>query len=286
MQYLHRTLKDFIEMPKIWNYLCAASGSFDPYVSLCKAYALEAKLMDMSKSPITDLVVIVERAINNCCRAQKKSDTALIPLLDMLNTAITAQLKRINNRWIAKRSKDHAVLMPLTIRHDLAFWVEALLKRGHPTSPGGPGIPYLLVAVDAEAELDMPWNAGKDSNKGPSSKCVLALLEAGANPHERYREEPIWKFVRHKIVQDLRSLAHGHHNCSAAPIDTWLDVAETFARHGADPDSLRRLISPEWITNIKSRFPAQIDRLMELWSQPERQLRWSHSGRQRKRKRV
>jgi hypothetical protein len=46
VEYLHRTLKDYIEQPRIWIEIRSSAPSFDPHVSLFKAYALQMKSLD------------------------------------------------------------------------------------------------------------------------------------------------------------------------------------------------------------------------------------------------
>ncbi|KAG4274688.1 hypothetical protein FPRO04_09052 [Fusarium proliferatum] len=50
VQYLHRTVKDFIETPETWDWLTAMSKeSFDPCIALAKSYLLQLKTMDTSQ---------------------------------------------------------------------------------------------------------------------------------------------------------------------------------------------------------------------------------------------
>ena len=46
VQYLHRTVKDYLERPDIWNRILLTTGhSFDPNVSLCRSFIVQIKML-------------------------------------------------------------------------------------------------------------------------------------------------------------------------------------------------------------------------------------------------
>jgi hypothetical protein len=46
VQYLHRTVKDFLENPTLWDQLIAANRSpYDPYLALCRSFVTQFKVM-------------------------------------------------------------------------------------------------------------------------------------------------------------------------------------------------------------------------------------------------
>ena len=48
VQYLHRTVKDFLEQPEIWDRIVAATGAkFHPYTALYASYLLQLKSLDL-----------------------------------------------------------------------------------------------------------------------------------------------------------------------------------------------------------------------------------------------
>ncbi|KAL6711537.1 hypothetical protein ACN47E_004471 [Coniothyrium glycines] len=46
VQYLHRTLKDYLEQPNVWAEMCSAAPAFDPHLPLFRAYTLQLKSLD------------------------------------------------------------------------------------------------------------------------------------------------------------------------------------------------------------------------------------------------
>ena len=55
-QYLHRTVKDFLEQPEIWDRIVAATGAkFHPYTALYASYLLQLKSLDPESMTKTQL---------------------------------------------------------------------------------------------------------------------------------------------------------------------------------------------------------------------------------------
>ena len=44
VQYLHATVKDFFEKPKVWDGLDVPKESFDPHITLCRSYIIQFKI--------------------------------------------------------------------------------------------------------------------------------------------------------------------------------------------------------------------------------------------------
>ncbi|KAF4943245.1 hypothetical protein FGADI_13536 [Fusarium gaditjirri] len=100
VQYLHQTVKDFLEMPETWDRLMAMNEEpFDPCIALAKSYLLQLKTMDTAQIKIDG---IWERALD-CISYTKRSvqnngpvQMELMHKLDRTTTALTQRYKSID----------------------------------------------------------------------------------------------------------------------------------------------------------------------------------------------
>jgi hypothetical protein len=250
---LYRTLKDYIEQPEIWKQICVTTPLFSPLASLCKAYALEIKGIDYSVSDdyednedtLEDIQCRIPELIADamfiCTLADDQQSKSLIPVLDALDAIVTRKFTPKGDRQVAQVPQSPPLMMSLAIRYDLYFWIEELLKRGHPTRLSRSGAPFIFIAVDNDDDflelpgmpLDMDWERRRIEYR-PSVKCLGALLSNGADPCEEYGDSTAWSRVVDKfseILSDPDVLVVSDY--SALAIGEWLDVAEIFIGHGA-----------------------------------------------------
>ncbi|KAJ3538693.1 hypothetical protein NM208_g5796 [Fusarium decemcellulare] len=100
VQYLHRTVKDFIESPEIWGWIVATNKEpFDPCVALAKSYLLHLKSADTTKTKYDE---ILDRSLW-CISYAKESklnrgpvQTELMDELDRTTTALNRHLQSID----------------------------------------------------------------------------------------------------------------------------------------------------------------------------------------------
>jgi hypothetical protein len=210
VQYLHRTVKDFVEKPDIWKELVAVTASpFDPYVSLCKAYLLELKAYDLSVSPPGDLWSLISRALAYASKAIQNSHAVLIPHLDAINkvaTTFSKHPKCISERVFPKMPPDHAMLIPLALHLDLYFWVEELVRRGHPLVPS-----RSLRSYMSTCSVDLPeWLGISPDN----SRSIQLLRERGASNHLKRKPTTVsrtWEpQKKRKYAQGMKCQVRGH----------------------------------------------------------------------------
>jgi hypothetical protein len=258
VQYLDITLKDYIEQPEIWKQICVTTPLFSPLASLCKAYALEIKGIDYSVSDdyednedtLEDIQCripeLIAGAMFICTLADDQQSKSLIPVLDALDAIVTRKFTPKGGRQVVQVPQSPPLMMSLAIRYDIYFWIEELLKRGHPTRPSLSGAPFIFIAVDNDdflelpgMPLDMDWDRQRIRHR-PSVKCLRALLSNGADPCEEYGDSTAWSRVVDKfpeILYDPDVLEESYY--SALAIGEWLDVAEIFIGHGVSAVLLR-----------------------------------------------
>jgi hypothetical protein len=272
VQYLHRTLKDYIEQPEIWNQICATTPSFSPHASLCKAYALEIKGIDYNISHDYEndedtleeiqyrIPELVADAMYICALADDRQSKSLIYVLDALDTILTRKFAPRCHRQVAQAPLSPPLIMSLAIRYDLHFWIEELLKRGHPVSLSQSGPPLILIAIDIDdflelpgMPLDMNWERQRIRHR-PSSRCLEALLSHGADPCEEYEGSTAWSYFVDKfaeILEDPEILEDFAGNLFNAVKDSetgvfreWLDIAEIFISYAASISLFRHKVLP------------------------------------------
>jgi hypothetical protein len=272
VQYLHRTLKDYIEHPNVWNQICASSSSFSTPVSLFKAFALEIKGLDYSFSTshvdpeeFDDVLMqlqchipdLVGPAMSICAtEGDWKSDSSINHALDALNEIFTRMFSEEYSYDVGKGSLSQPILMPLAVRYDVWCWVEELLERGHPTYSSWSGPPFIFIALDVDdfytlpgMPLGMNWERQELENR-PSLHCLETLLAHGADPNDGYLGVSAWDFALTKFVGILTNPASDElpigrnlegDEFSGYDIDgydgqyleDWIQVVQIFINHGA-----------------------------------------------------
>ncbi|KAI8244140.1 hypothetical protein K4K55_006190 [Colletotrichum sp. SAR 10_96] len=108
VQYLHRSVKDYVESPEVSAKITAASGTFDYHIRLCAANLALLKTTFLSKIPVRDFEEDIEsviqqrmsRCVNSCLEAasavKKQSIPSMVAIFDSLDE--TTQLMFRNER--------------------------------------------------------------------------------------------------------------------------------------------------------------------------------------------
>ena len=259
---MHRTLKDYIEQLEIWNQICAITPSFSPHAALCKAYALEIKGIDYNISygyennedSLKEIQYRIPKLVANamyiCVLADNRQSKSLIYVLDALDMILTRKFTPKHHLQAAQTPLSPPLMMSLAIRYDLYFWVEELLKRGHPPGLSQSGAPFILIAVDnydflelPRMPLDMNWERQRIRHR-PSLASLEALLFHGADPCEEHEGSTAWSHVVDKFAQILeRPDILEDFEDSGKDFYGWIVVAEVFIGHAASTSLLRNRVA-------------------------------------------
>lgn len=256
---MHRTLKDYVEQPEIWNKICATTPLFSPHASLCKAYALEIKGIDYNASDdyennedtLEDIQCRISDLIAGtmfiCTLVDDRQSKSLIYVLDALDAIVTRKFTPKGRCQVAQAPHSPPLMMSLAIRYDLYFWIEELLKRGHLTSRSRSGAPFIFIAVDNDDFLELPgmspdiyWGRQRIRHR-PSLRCLEALLSHGADPCEEYEGSTACSEIVHKFSEILHNpeVLEGCEGSPTLAFSEWLDVAQIFINYGASTLLLR-----------------------------------------------
>lgn len=96
VEYLHRTVKDFLANERIWNQLLAVTDSFDPNFSLCRSFLLQIKTSHPETLTTESLWDMVTWCIEYSSRIAPETGIWQTRLLDELDRA-AQQLTELTN---------------------------------------------------------------------------------------------------------------------------------------------------------------------------------------------
>jgi len=175
VQYLHRTLKDYIEQPRIWTQIRSSAPSFDPHLSLFKAYALQMKgldyRIDKSSEGENSLSPWFNGMVDNAMRSFKLAKSSewkqLISFFDTLIAIFTRKFVREG-----RTSTDHSSAWSLVI-DKLSSICEDSKTTGTETksSTKWQEVTEILLSHGADGEL----------LRSKGFDCVCQILDARSN---------------------------------------------------------------------------------------------------------
>lgn len=284
VQYLHRTVKDFLETPKIWSWLSASrTCRCDPYLSLTKAFLGQLKFnpeRELKSDDVASRNTIAE-AISDCLfyamRVEQYSDETLVALLDSLDQT-AAQLSAKSSQKDVKESgtylskfqnsqniSEHSRLEFLNEPH----WVRKLCETGN--DPGGCTLLSLAAKLNIYAYVNAKANQGclvqqdtgirsllmdaivptaqnrlpKPPGPFPNKRMVQLLLEKGADPNQSMEKILVGKNPSIKLSLLTPWEYVLAQQCDDPQEDHWLDIASIFLKFNASLDPIRALKWPK-----------------------------------------
>ena len=253
VQYLHKTVKDFLESPKVWSRLVAATeNGYNPHLALCKSFVLQLKCMDPARLDKYILQSIVRSCLRHVHCVQEMCDDRaieqdLITVLDELDHAATeltkftstpvlfkqsltpAKNQLLSPCWTCALPLDHGVVgnfLSLTVRLGFYFYVERKAKRGCLIVQDTGIWPLLADAVTLDETLIKSFGFGTLIDM----KMIHLLLSRGADPNWECGSDTIWKTLLESIDEKARSKREDER----VDMSLCLDVVLMFLQHGAD----------------------------------------------------
>jgi hypothetical protein len=281
VQYLHRTVKDFLESPNVWDRLMAAKRSeYDPYLALCGSHIVQFKALPPESLTRDTLWLMVERCMYYAYLAQKESEDSLVPLLDEFDRTVTeltgtpilndstfmdtcgpfkdyrfrqySKAGFLRPHWTSTMFKDvHSTagltFLSLAVKLNLHSYVEAKIKNGCLVKQDTAIWPLLgdSIMIDPDFQRLFP------SHPFPSSKMVNLLLESGADPNRTIpgKDYTLWEGIpgsgKDFTVWE-RLLWQPHDRDATVWLDVWLDIMSQFLAHGATPSVGRGFLDRPW----------------------------------------
>ena len=245
VDYLHRTARDFLESPKTWTRILNATGkSFNPHLSLACMYVSQLK---------TFAVATTDRE-----ESHSELQRAMLPTqLWNLVAPCLLHLREVGNNSLEETQRLLSDQLDLTIQHyqniaDFGTYLPAVavklgilpyirnrLERGtfpFETHVGEPLLNITIIqhkrhrSLEGHLKTFMESWTRKNGYTLPDVAVIKLLLEHGADPNQLYEGSTPWL--------NLVQIAGSHEKSPVSQPDTcsdWLDIAELFLQHGADP---------------------------------------------------
>ena len=200
VQYLHRTVKDFLETPRVWDRIIVAGPrTYDPYLALFRAFIAQLKCLN----PGSSRTEAFRRTVNACMfyayRAQYRleegqSVQSLVSLIDDVDRTATIFYKATTNgpSWPCELLSDlypditvtdGFPFLSLAVRLGLHSYVEAKVHHGCLAHNNDGIVPLLSSAIILPEGLEEAVWTGTFPGTFPSVKMVKMLLKHGADPN-------------------------------------------------------------------------------------------------------
>ena len=195
VQYLHRTVKEFLETPQVWDrIMLAGPRTHDPYLALCRSFAAQLKCLDPGSSGTSAFRRTVRACMLYAYRVQGRleegqSAQPFVSLIDDIDLTAT-NLHEVSTEepsWLSKiisnqRLVPHEVfgftVLALAVRSGLHTYVEAKLHQGHIAHDNDGVVPLLSVATAPYKLIEQDFLF----SPFPNVRMVKMLLEHGADP--------------------------------------------------------------------------------------------------------
>ena len=281
VQYLHRTVKDFLEDPKVWARLTASSkGMFDPYMALCRSHVSQLKVGLFQPSEVTNFLEDVIKCIANARLCEKYSDLlslrqSFAATLDELDRVV-AQMsrsfitlrdpgaKRLGGCYIDGSSFWTAVIRSIDPLWDTVF--RRFVWDTEP-SPKPDSLLSLAVSLDfyhyAEAKIQRGCLERQPTSVRPLLIDAINHIRFKSYEGQGINKRPSLRMIRLLLSNAadpnfplgtstlweelIRMIESPTHDKDPRFASYWLPVIFEFLDHGADPSvffnsSLRKLL--------------------------------------------
>jgi hypothetical protein len=255
VQYLHRTVKDFVESPKVQEKLKSAMQTpFDPHLSLCAANVAYLKAVDQEVITPVDTAFwqIVTRCMYSTSRMLSKNYEAVTALMEELDKT-GGMLAKLGSKHLASPNVKHLAefgmwvqlhplsqcsqpfgnhFLSLAIRYGVVEYVEAKVTKGCLLQWSGEqhfvlrnGIRVYPLLLDAVTTSDAWRKEYRD--RVPDPAMVQCLLRKGADPNTEAvsRYSTIWGIAQRGMAKDITE---------GMLISPWAMTADLMLKYGAE----------------------------------------------------
>ena len=303
VEYLHRTVKDFLERNDIWARILAGTGpAFTPNRALCRSFLARLKTAHCIDSTGDSLWLQAQRFISVCVLHAVETETATaqadIPLMEELDRVATiaaatapnsAQLAssrdslvRRGAHWTGRMGETNtaSTFMAYAVKKNLLQYVRA--KAGSKAPPPDRSGRSLLHYVTLS--LSTSGLTAEDYRR--SIEMAKFLLELGADPNDDNGGGSPWRTLLSSALDASKSLAPtpesepsflesqenlDHRN---QRMQYWSDMVELFITFGADPvinristaaNCIREAFS-EWDVNRTRKLERMLKQNKQSWA--------------------
>jgi len=208
IQYLHRTVKDWIEEPRVWNWILGATQqSFNPALSLCKSYLLQLKGYNpkhLSMDTFWNIVISCIAYAKDSEGLDKLVRSNLLDKLDQTATLITSQpyqgsltFAEVHGNsdqnssphwtstlinWMSGTTFNYLATMCGMYRYlGVKVCIDDFQNKEEEARP-----PLLFAAVEDYVALETYAHKFGLVTYRPCLQTIRVLLDKGADPHEMF----------------------------------------------------------------------------------------------------
>jgi hypothetical protein len=127
VQYLHRTVRDFIETPETMAKL--QEHTFDPNLALCKSYVLQVRFFETGNGRQEQLNTKIRTALGYAQAVDESNNRSLHNVLDALSDwmYVVGRHERFRREPMLKHPRQLPALLPTALGWSLKSWVSHCL---------------------------------------------------------------------------------------------------------------------------------------------------------------
>lgn len=244
IQYLHRTVKDFLATKRDWEIRAASErNGFHPDLALCGGYLFHLKVMSRDKSLFLDEFW---RVFANCllhfdhfklCAVYGQNlviDKYLSAHSDFIN-----ELQRVGDELLESTHPDGGKWLDVLVAdgRDMSLFNHSRVTHWHESGPihetnfpkyalNYELLPYVKSRLKAGSEINLQGRGSSLLHRAVLEQdvhLVELLLKHGVNPNSRYGNATLWHNV----------MARASEPFDAGSKEKWVVIVELFLKHHA-----------------------------------------------------
>jgi hypothetical protein len=198
VQYLHRTVKTYLEKPTVWAKIVAPTQNtdFDPNIVLLKSCLRQIKASEFDENRLFSDSTwrCIALGFEYARQAELNQNPAYIPLLDELDSVMAQLLQEPGvpypGHWATyyeagheRRSEWEDTTLALAVEYGLSSYIDKKFRQASSTCEKM-GRPLLDYAVSRDPTIQ----------RYPMSPLVVSvLLRHGADPNKSYQDATPWE---------------------------------------------------------------------------------------------
>ncbi|KAI1175867.1 hypothetical protein F4777DRAFT_548909 [Nemania sp. FL0916] len=301
VDFLHRTVRDFLQGDYNKDLRAHLKNDFDPLLSLSRICLWFLKTLPVHNfeqfESANEIIALTDELLYYAHEVEKRSDlpgTPLEPILDELDRVNCYHVRDVKNHWThardspAARGHDkyveggHYNFLALTVQARLVKYVRSKLKADPREIEKKKGRPLLDYALRPRrlTPISMPYH----STRGDPSldvEMVELLLQSGANPNQPVHLNggtSVWGLFLLSINESYNSELKDRSGADSSPRDldgAWYEACRLLIRAGAREDCfsdkhrnaysiLVNIFGESGVTELKREMAASVPKTTRL----------------------